>query len=68
MLYREPTSGDVKPIFVSVNDAAKLLGLSRWTVRELIDEGALRSTKQGNRRLILTDSVEEYAKRLMDAS
>jgi len=38
--------------FYSVDEAAKLLTLSHWTIRAWIRDGRLRSAKIGNRRVV----------------
>lgn len=65
MLYKEPTSGEVRPTFVSVADGAKILGgLPAFAVLTLAEAGEIRSTMFDGHRLLLLDSVEEYAKRM----
>lgn len=66
MLIQGPDSGTVRPIFVSTADAAKILGLSPWTVKQLIKDEEIESTKHGHRRLVVLASVEAYAKRLRE--
>jgi excisionase family DNA binding protein len=62
-------SGDKKPrppplppdvaIAYRVNDAARVSGLSRSSIYELIGEGKLRSIMVAGRRLIPTDALRE---------
>lgn len=40
------------------NDAAKLLGVTRCTVYNMIKDGRLRSTSDGRR--VVTESIDEY--------
>jgi excisionase family DNA binding protein len=42
-----------------VNDAALMAGLGRSSIYKLIDNGRLRSTKVGGRRLILRESLQQ---------
>lgn len=49
------------PIFVSIREAARLLGLSRSRVYELLNEGALETKKVGVRRLVRVSSIREFA-------
>ena len=49
------------PIFVSVKDAARLLGLSTWVCYKLLDEGRIESRYEGRRRLVSVESLREYA-------
>jgi excisionase family DNA binding protein len=61
----QATSGfeDV-PFLVSVEEAARLLGIGRTTCYGLVMNGALKSVKIGRRRLVLRSSIEEYARNL----
>lgn len=58
----------MKPILVTVKEAANLLGLSTWTVYELAASGELgerRFIGNGKRNFRLEyAAVEQYAKRL----
>jgi excisionase family DNA binding protein len=45
---------------VSVDEAAQLLGVGRTTVFTLLDEGAIRSVKVGNRRLVPRKALDEF--------
>lgn len=49
------------PIFVDVNEAAKMLGLSKWTIYELLNKQIVESRYHGTKRLVLVASLEEYA-------
>lgn len=49
------------PVFLSVKATAQALGLSKPTIYVLLNEGVLRSTKIGKRRLVSFDSVQELA-------
>ncbi len=55
----------MKPIFVSVPEASRKLGLGLTKIHELIAEGELRSAKIGSRRLVELESVEALAARSM---
>lgn len=57
---------EIQPIFVSVKDAARLLGLTTWSVYKLLDEQKITSRYHGRRRLVLVDSLREYADSLPD--
>lgn len=56
--------GTIDPIFVSVKEAAKALNLSPWVCYQLLDRGAIESRYQGRRRLVLVESLREYANNL----
>lgn len=44
-------------ITVSINDAARALGLGRTSVYVLINEGRLEARKLGRRTLVTTESI-----------
>jgi excisionase family DNA binding protein len=52
------------PIFISVKEAAALLGLTTWSIYKLLDAQAIRSQYHGKRRLVRLSSVREYADQL----
>ena len=54
----------VAPIFVSVKEAAQILGLTTWSVYQLLDQQAIKSQYHGRRRLVRVDSLTEYADNL----
>ena len=55
------TTSPPDPIFVSVKEAARILGLTTWTVYKLLDEQEIASQYQGRRRLVVFTSLREYA-------
>lgn len=59
---------DPDPIFVSVKDAARILGLSTWAVRnDLLDTQIVESRYHGRRRLVSLASLRDYADSLPSA-
>lgn len=63
------STGQVEPIFVTVADAAVILGLKPWSVYQLLkaEPGrppVIRSVKQGGRRSVVLASLRDYASRL----
>ena len=52
------------PIFVSVKETAHMLGLTEWTVYELLNQQAIESRYKGRRRLVVLKSLREYAANL----
>lgn len=56
-----PEEVTVRPLFLSIKDAAQVLGVSAWTVRRLMDEKTIAETWIGQRRLVVLKSLEEYA-------
>ena len=57
----QSTRPAIDPIFVSVDDAAKVLALSPWSVYQLLDSEEIRSVYRGRRRLVDVASLREYA-------
>jgi excisionase family DNA binding protein len=53
------TKPDETPVTVSVQRAKAITGLGHTTIYKLIDNGQLKSTKIGDRRLIFYASIEE---------
>lgn len=51
----------VDPIFVSVKEAARVLGLSTWAVYQKLDSQAIESRYDGRKRLVLVTSLRKYA-------
>jgi excisionase family DNA binding protein len=47
----------VEPLAVSVNDAARVLGLGRTSIYAMIGDGRLQTFKLGRRTLIKTASI-----------
>jgi len=57
---------DIKPIFVSVKEAARVLDCSTWKVYELLNAGRLDSKYMGASRKVVFASLEAYASALPD--
>jgi excisionase family DNA binding protein len=53
--------GAVKPLFLSVQDAARTLGLSVVSIYRLIAREKLVSAKAGRKTLVSMASIEAYA-------
>lgn len=49
------------PLTCTVNDAARILGISRRTVYVLIEKGTLRKVKAGRRSLIPSADLRAFA-------
>lgn len=58
------TDGGLTPIFISVKQAAQMLGISPWSCYQLLDSGAVESRYHGRRRLVRVESLRQYADRL----
>lgn len=52
---------EIQPIFISVKEAAQVLGITPWSVYKLCDEQVIESRYHGKRRLVLVTSLREYA-------
>jgi hypothetical protein len=55
---------DVEPIFVSVQQAMVMLGLSRNQTYKLLDQRVIESRYFGRRRLVVLASLREFAEGL----
>ncbi|WP_430416296.1 helix-turn-helix domain-containing protein [Parasphingorhabdus sp.] len=51
----------MKPILVSINETAKLLGLGRTSIYALINSGKLETAQIGRRNLVKMESIEKLA-------
>lgn len=58
------SASTLEPIFISVKQAAQMLGISIWVTRRLLDDGVIDSRYQGRRRLVSVESLREYAANL----
>jgi len=56
------------PIFVTVNDAKRLLSLGHTRVYELMNSGELERVKSGSKTLISYESLRRYAETLREAA
>jgi len=56
-----------RPVAISVEEAAALLGIGRTLAYQLVLAHELRSVKVGRRRLVIRASIEEYVSRLEEA-
>lgn len=55
----EPDTLD--PLLITVAEMARLLGIGRTEAYVIINRGLVDARYQGRRRLVLLDSVREYA-------
>lgn len=58
----------VNPIFVSVREAARILGLSTWSVYQKLDSQQIASRYDGRKRLVVLESLREYAAALPEVA
>jgi len=56
---------EIKPLLLTVPQAARALGISRTTMYELLNSGDVRYVHLGTCRRIPTQCVEEYVDRLL---
>lgn len=59
-----PDTNTTDPITVTAKDAAKLLGISPWSVYQLCEQKKVASRYHGRRRLIELESLRDYVKSL----
>lgn len=59
---------DLEPINVSVKEAARVLGVSTWTLYQRLDQQAIESTYEGRKRLVNYASLKAYAAALPTAA
>lgn len=52
------------PHYVSVEEAAEFLGLSKWSVYSKLDQQLIESRYDGRKRLVVVTSLREYAEGL----
>lgn len=55
---------DVKPLLVSVKEAARILDCSTWKVYELLNAGQIAGRYMGASRKVVYTSLEAYAESL----
>jgi excisionase family DNA binding protein len=55
---------ELDPIYVSVKEAARLLGVSTWLMYQKLDQQVIESRYEGRKRLVKTDSLRAYAEAL----
>ena len=59
---RQKKFGSGGPRGMTIDDAAKYLGLQSWKVRDLVENATLRSFKDGDDILVYASSVEAHKK------
>lgn len=52
---------ELEPLFVTVKEAARLLGVSSWTLYQRLDQQAIESQYEGRKRLVSYPSLKAYA-------
>jgi hypothetical protein len=56
------------PLFCSVIEAGRILGIGRSSAYLLLESNTLRSVKHGKRRLVIMASITTYADSLIASS
>lgn len=59
---------ELDPIYVSVKEAARMLGVSTWLMYQRLDKQVIESRYEGRKRLVLVSSLREYAAGLPTAA
>lgn len=55
----------MEPVLLRIQETAKLLGVSKWTIYRWVDEGRLRGTKIGRGSLrVFRTSAEELIEKM----
>jgi excisionase family DNA binding protein len=57
---RPPRVADLRPVGLPIMDAARYLGVSRWTVQRLRARGELDGFRIGAAAMITTESLDLY--------
>jgi excisionase family DNA binding protein len=52
---------ELDPIYVSVKEAARILGVSTWLMYQRLDQQAIESRYEGRKRLVSYASLKDYA-------
>jgi excisionase family DNA binding protein len=61
---RSSTTDATQTLLVTIEEAARLLGIGRTTMFELIGRGEVKSVRLGRRRLITRRSLESFVEEL----
>jgi excisionase family DNA binding protein len=64
---RPPNVAELRPVGLPILDAARYLGVSRWTVQRLRRDGELEGFRIGAAAMITVDSLDAYVARQREA-
>jgi hypothetical protein len=64
----EITGQAIKPLGVSIKQAAEITGESEWTVKQKLRSGTYQAKKAGRRTIIIYASIETAWNNLPDAA
>jgi excisionase family DNA binding protein len=67
MLDQQPTT-PIEPLLVRVEDAARILSLSRSTIYQMLDSGELPSVRRGAARRIPVAAIHAWIARQLQRS
>lgn len=59
---------ELDPIYVSVKEAARILGVSSWLMYQRLDAQAIESRYEGRKRLVSMESLRKYAAALPEVA
>ncbi len=59
---------ELDPIYVSVKEASRILGLSTWSVYQKCDAQIIESRYDGRKRLVVVASLRDYAANLPETA
>ena len=59
-MSQSTTAAETGALLYTIEEAADLLAISRWSVYALADDGRLPSVYQGRRRYIAADGLRAY--------
>lgn len=60
---RPPRLEELRPVGLPIADAARYLGVSRWTIQRLRSRGELEGFRIGAAAMISVDSLDAYVAR-----
>lgn len=60
------TVTELRPLLVTVKDAAKAVGMSERKFRDVLYSGAVKSARHGHSRLVSVASLEAYVEQLLN--
>lgn len=67
-MHTQTTTKDfgIEPLLVPIPIAAEMLGVRRSTIYRLLDDGRLRASKLGARRLVSVASIRDLVAKLAE--
>jgi excisionase family DNA binding protein len=68
VVARPASVAELRPVGLPILDAARYLGVSRWTVQRLRSSGELTGFRIGAAAMITVDSLDRYVARQLEAT